>query len=147
MERLASSPFVINQYGFCGNSVLTEYAGRLARELLKHTDDEGMKPRERLLLARNIARGLADVHGVDYPDDTNATLVHNDINLANLARVRHSAIKFNDFNFGAMLRCNAAEDRPCGFPVMFSSLLVRRRALHFVSLAGGRGVNVRQTPF
>ena len=125
MERLSSSPYVIDEYAFCGQSAVTEYADGTARSLIKRTDKEGMKPRERLVLARNLALGLADIHGIDHPNGRNATFTHNDINLANLARVHHSTIKFNDFNIGIMMKWDTKENMPCGFPALFESPLVR----------------------
>ena len=41
---------------------------------------EGLRSVDRLVLALNLIYGLACAHGVDYPDGSNATFVHNDIN-------------------------------------------------------------------
>lgn len=116
MERLTSSPHVINIFGFCGHSVLTEYAdGSRLGEL---ADKSRNKPLERLKIARDIANGLADVHGIDAPDGNNATFVHLDINPANVVSIG-GTLKLNDFNIGIIRRWNTTSQKPCGFPAQY----------------------------
>lgn len=114
MERLTSSPHVINLFGFCGHSVMTEYAdgsrvGTLADKAKK-------KPLARLQIARDIAMGLADVHGID--GDGNATFVHLDINPANVVSIG-GTLKLNDFNIGILRRWNTTSNQACGFPAQY----------------------------
>jgi serine/threonine protein kinase len=114
MERLTSSPHVINVFGFCGHSVLTEYAdGSRVGEL---ADKSRKKPLARLQIARDIANGLADVHGIN--GDGNATFVHLDINPANVVSVG-GTLKLNDFNIGIIRRWNTTSNSPCGFPAKY----------------------------
>jgi serine/threonine protein kinase len=120
MERLTSSPHVINVFGFCGHSVLSEYAdvsrvGELADKAKK-------KPLARLQIARDIANGLADVHGIN--GDGNATFVHLDINPANVVSVG-GTLKLNDFNIGIIRRWNVTSHKPCGFPAQYPNPQVR----------------------
>lgn len=119
MERLTSSPYVANEYGFCGQSVLTEYAPRSGRDLIKSR----LHVWERVQIAYDLARALSDMHSIDYPHATNATLTHNDINIANTIQGDHGRIKFNDFNIGVLMRWNHTE--PCGYPVKFAGPLWR----------------------
>lgn len=110
MERLTSSPHVINVFGFCGHSVITEFAegtrvGTLA-------DKSAKTPLARLKIARDIAMGLADVHGID--GDGIATFVHLDINPANVVSIG-GTLKLNDFNIGIIRRWNQTSNQPCGF--------------------------------
>ena len=77
IERLTHSPHVIHEFMFCGQTVLTEFADGDARSLVKQ---ETLSSTDRLMLALNITNGLADIHGIDYPDGSNATFAHNDIN-------------------------------------------------------------------
>lgn len=113
MERLTSSPYVVDIYGFCGQSVLTEYATGNARMLLK---SPRFSNRERLKLAYSLVRALEDLHSVDYPESSNATIGHNDINIANAVDV-DGQIKLNDFNLAVLMRWNGTQ--PCGYPVRF----------------------------
>eukprot|EP00529_Nitzschia_sp_RCC80_P003494 CAMPEP_0113464448 /NCGR_PEP_ID=MMETSP0014_2-20120614/13207_1 /TAXON_ID=2857 /ORGANISM="Nitzschia sp." /LENGTH=1082 /DNA_ID=CAMNT_0000356531 /DNA_START=311 /DNA_END=3556 /DNA_ORIENTATION=- /assembly_acc=CAM_ASM_000159 len=114
MERLTASPHVINVFGFCGHSVITEFAdgprvGALADKARK-------TPLERLQIARDVANGLADVHGID--GDGNATFVHLDVNPANVVSIG-GTLKFNDFNIGIIRRWNTTSNEACGFPAQY----------------------------
>jgi serine/threonine protein kinase len=101
-------------FGFCGHSVVSEYAdGKRLGEL---ADKSRKKPLERLKIARDIAAGLADVHGID--GDGNATFVHLDINPANVVSVG-GTLKLNDFNIGIARRWNTTSNTPCGFPAQY----------------------------
>lgn len=114
MERLTSSPHVINIYAYCGHSVVNDFAdgprlGDVANKI------KG-KPIEMLKIAADIAEGLADVHGID--GDGNATFVHFDINPANVISVNGS-LKLNDFNIGVLRKWNVTSGEPCGIPTKF----------------------------
>jgi serine/threonine protein kinase len=114
MERLTSSPHVINIFSFCGHSVMTEYAdGKSLGEL---ADKSKKTPLARLRIARDIAQGLADVHGID--GDGNATFVHLDINPANVVSI-DGTLKLNDFNIGIIRKWNTTSNQPCGFPAQY----------------------------
>jgi serine/threonine protein kinase len=114
MERLTSSPHVINIFSFCGHSVMTEYAdGNRLGEL---ADKSKKSPLARLRIARDIASGLADVHGID--GDGNATFVHLDINPANVVSIG-GTLKLNDFNIGIIRKWNTTSNQPCGFPAQY----------------------------
>ena len=120
MERLTSSPYIANQYGFCGASVLTEFAPNSGRDLIK---SKRLKMWQRLQISHDLAAALSDMHSIDYPNATNATLTHNDINIANTIQGDNGRIKFNDFNIGVLMRRN--KTRPCGSPVRFQAPLWR----------------------
>jgi len=110
MERLTSSPHVINVFGFCGHSVLTEFAdGKRVGQL---ADKAKKVPLSRLKIALDIASGLADVHGID--GDGNATFAHLDINPANVVSIG-GTLKLNDFNIGQNLLWNTTSNKQCGF--------------------------------
>jgi serine/threonine protein kinase len=114
LERLTASPHVINVFGFCGHSVITEYAdGKRLGEL---ADKMRKIPLARLQIARDIATGLADVHGID--GDGNATFVHLDINPANVVSIG-GTLKLNDFNIGVLRRWNTTSNSPCGIPAQY----------------------------
>ena len=118
MDRLTGSPYVVNAYGFCGQSVVTEFASSTGREYVKRYD---IGSRERMRIARDLARGLADVQALQplphdkiiandtkngmYDDTPSIPVVfaHNDINIANTVMVE-GRIKWNDFNIGLFMR-------------------------------------------
>ena len=122
MERLTSSPYVLDVYNFCGQSTMAEYATGDIRAFLKNSL---LGSPDRFHIARNLVRGLSHIHGIDSHLGTNVTLAHNDINLANIVRVRHTSLKYHDFNIGVPLRWDPIQNRPCGFPVRYASPLWR----------------------
>ena len=118
MDLLTSSPYVLDAYGFCGASVITEYAHNDARMLLK---SKLLRSRDRFLVGMNLVRGLAHLHGLKAP----LTVVHNDINMGNMLRVQHSSLKFHDFNIGLIIDRNQTKNDPCMFPVQYNNSLWR----------------------
>lgn len=121
MERLTHSPHVIHAYMFCGQTVLTEFADGDARNMVKQ---EHLTSTDRLILGLNLTSGLADIHGIDYPDGSNATFAHNDINPANIVHI-NSTIRFNDFNIGYAIRWNKRTNSACHFPPLFQNSIWR----------------------
>lgn len=121
MDRLTSSPYTVNEFGFCSQSVLTEWAPTGGRDHVKSYD---VRNRARLKIARDLARGLADVQSLQHLhaySDINRTSVfaHNDINIANTVFV-DGMVKWNDFNIGIPLRNDRHNSsHPCGAPVLF----------------------------
>jgi serine/threonine protein kinase len=114
MERLTGSPHVIDIFGFCGHSVLTEYAD--GKRLGSVADKSRKTPLARLQMAVDIAHGLADVHGID--GDDKVSFVHLDVNPANVVIV-DDKLKLNDFNIGIIRRRNVTSNEPCGFPAQY----------------------------
>jgi hypothetical protein len=127
MEQLTASPYVINAYGFCGQSVITEWAPTSGRDYMKQ---ETIRTMERLKMARDLARGLADIQAfrplIEYKDNSlptnTAVFAHNDINIANTVQI-DGKVKWNDFNIGVLLRQNNGSD--CGVPARYKGGLWR----------------------
>ena len=106
MERLTASPHVVNLYGFCGLSVVTEFAGKALDAVAGK-----MNSTDRLRLARQVAQGLADIHSLDE----RPSLVHNDINLANLVFTQDDRPVLNDFNVASLLMKHNETGETCPF--------------------------------
>ena len=115
MERLTFSPHVINVYGFCGRAVMSEFANG-PRKIGTISDKARKHPLKRLEIARGIANGLYHVHFGH--GEGNATMVHLDVNPANIVVVDNT-LKFNDFNIAIMLKKNITSGSTCGFPAQF----------------------------
>lgn len=114
MERLTPSPYVMDIYGFCGMSVATSFAGE---DIAKLSDK--LTPLERLNLAREVAVGLADIHGIDG-GGRRVSLVHNDINYSNILISKERRVPvFNDFNIAVLSMWNERTNDACRFKSHF----------------------------
>lgn len=125
MERLTGSPHVMSSYGFCGQSVLTEFAiESSSREAVK---DASLNPYSRLRLARDLARGLADIQALKPIDFTKRQLdsgealpfSHYDLKYQNVVSVRRGHLQINDFNMGILSRTRTNSTDVCPFPPQY----------------------------
>lgn len=122
MERLTSSPYVINIHGFCGMTVVQEYAGKDTAQVINKLNST----LDKLELALKVTQGLADIHSIRDEDpidndaaDTRPTLAHNDINLANLIFSDDSVPRWNDFNIAVLLMKDKKTGKTCPFKSHF----------------------------
>lgn len=115
MERLTGSSSIINMYGFCGLTVVQEFAGRDLAEVI----DSGKRSSFELLkLAKQIASGVADIHSIkgdngEFPEFP--SLCHNDLNPANLAFTADDQPKINDFNIAVLGMKHKITGEACPF--------------------------------
>jgi serine/threonine protein kinase len=122
MERLTASPWVVNIYALCGMSVITEYAGKELADVAKH-----LNASQRLDFAVKVAQGIADVHSIDGDNKNDnddggrvrPSLVHNDLNLANLRLTRDNRPVLNDFNICIFLMKHNETGETCPFASHF----------------------------
>jgi len=118
MNQLTTSPHIIDIYGFCGMSLITEFAGGRLVDILHSA---GM--REKLIIAKQIAQGVHDIHSIDGKE--NVSLVHNDINFANIVVGGRGVPLINDFNIAVLLTKKKATSKHCGFIGRFPNPQVR----------------------
>ena len=120
MERLTKSPYVLNIYGYCGQSAINELADffpgftnlkAFARQMGGKNDDEMLRVKLRICVM--MALGIAHMHEIDGIN--NATMVHYDINPMNVAIMKGAKPKLNDFNTVEFLRWNVKTNERCGF--------------------------------
>jgi serine/threonine protein kinase len=145
MERLTASPYVLDVYGYCGQSAINELANfgiegmssleKVARGF-RGLDIEPVS-KIKLQLAAMVAQGVSHLHSIDHPDfvrdgypdrsatghkpraSSNATLVHYDLNPRNIAIVKRGKPKLNDFNVAEFLMWNPKTNTKCGFEGRF----------------------------
>eukprot|EP00804_Cyclotella_cryptica_P012815 CCRYP_010565-RB/>CCRYP_010565-RB protein AED:0.04 eAED:0.04 QI:284/1/0.66/1/1/0.66/3/0/663 len=144
MERLTFSPYVLNIYGYCGQSAINELANfgieglasleKIARQFRGINVEPVNKIK--LQLASMVAKGVSHMHSIDYPDHIpseyrnqssstqpsqrpNATLVHYDLNPRNIAIVKRGKPKINDFNVAEFLSWDPKRNSTCGFQGRF----------------------------
>lgn len=143
MERLTSSPYVMDIYGYCGHSALTELAFtklglnnlyRLSTELKGVNTPYVLQ--KKLQIAAIVAFGLSELHNVPIDDKqldlqfsktdsktlkppTNqqvpASITHYDINPRNVIMTKSGIPKLNDFNVAEFMRWDPETREQCGF--------------------------------
>jgi Protein kinase domain len=109
-ERLTSSPFVMDIYGYCGTSALYEQGKRSLRHEVDHSE---LPHKYRMML--QIAQAMSDMHGIDYPSGTNATVVHRDLKPSNIMMGLDGKAKLGDFNDSILRKWNKTSGEPCPF--------------------------------
>ncbi len=131
MEHLTFSPFVMDVYGYCGQSAINEIADfregvnaleQVDRRLRGQYSDGVMVLKLRLALG--VVIGLYHVHygipGMPWEHNVTArpTMAHYDINPRNIAIVSGGKPKLNDFNIAEFLRYpkGSSTSETCGFP-------------------------------
>lgn len=117
-ERLTSSPHVIDIYGVCGLSTMSEVGvvddKWVTRKNVKNDSEKTKRTRlEKLDLARQMAHALADFHGAGGSDE-NATAIWRNLKSQNVLFVE-GKLKINDFDDAILLRRNATDGSPCKF--------------------------------
>ena len=105
MERLTSSPNVVNIHGFCANTVMTELVDQDLATLIERQSDEtadnesmdGGPTRRtqlgRLELALEAAKGVAALHAF-----SGGPIIHADLQATQFLVDNQGRIKLNDFN-------------------------------------------------
>jgi serine/threonine protein kinase len=109
MEQFTSSPYIIDMYGYCGMSVLTDYADTTVSRVV-HKFNATKRPMvETLRLAKQVAKGVWDLH--------RGGVIHNDLNQANLAysNRKQGPVLF-DFNIAVLDR---GSNSSCSFAAKF----------------------------
>jgi serine/threonine protein kinase len=120
MERLSSSPLVVDIYAFCGNSGVFEFAdgGDLSDTLWPKQQAKrvtnSLSKKKKLRIATQITSALAAVHNFDR--EGRASVAHADISLNQFIKI-NGRFKLNDFNRARFLRWNLKHDRMCTFHV------------------------------
>ncbi|KAL7579727.1 hypothetical protein ACA910_021870 [Epithemia clementina (nom. ined.)] len=112
MERLTSSPYIIDVYAFCAMSVVQEFAGKEISSFANKLD-----PKNKLEIATKVAQAVVDIHSIGGADQP--SLVHNDINLANLIFTEDGRPVLNDFNIAILLKKHNETGETCPFYFRF----------------------------
>lgn len=116
MERLTWSPNIVSIYGYCGNTVLTEYIPRGLDALVYHDGDVKQNdtvatrqtPLGRLRLALSVARGVAAIHTL-----AGGPIIHADIQTKQFLVDSQGIVKLNDFNRCRFMPNNTKTGSPC----------------------------------
>lgn len=117
MEHLSSSPNVVSIYGFCGNSGIFEFAsGGSLEDAIWYSDEPEWNSTEKLIVAYQVASGLADLHNSDKEGVT--SISHTDITPSQFVFInKHGRFLLNDFNRCRFIRWNEKKHDVCPFHV------------------------------
>lgn len=135
MEQLTHSRYITDIYGYCGATSLQEFAGGgLLGDFLRRLKTT----KEKLQMAAWVADGLADIHEVGNNDRVSQSMgnehtgglnniitpsiIHNDINLANILVGHRNGAKvplINDFNIAIFRKKDVSSGEPCRFRGLF----------------------------
>jgi len=126
MERLTSSPLVVDIYDHCGTTIVAEAVHHEIEEKMVPGDGvppkEGLndandvKPRnkfnvtQKLTIALEMAESLADLHG--FKD---GVIVHDDVQPCQWLRTSDGVLKINDFNRAEIMLWNGNEGKYCRY--------------------------------
>ena len=109
MDKLTFSPHIVEMYGGCGLSLLTEFAaGSLSSSVRKSNSLAKLK------LMQKVAEGLAHIHEIDGPNEI-PSIIHNDINLGHIVIGKRGVPLFNDFNIAVFRQWDKDTHEPCDF--------------------------------
>lgn len=105
MERLSKSPYVLNTYGYCGDTQILEFAtGGNIHDLVHRARKEGkddMPSIDKLRIAIQLITGVADLH--TFEEDGIASITHNDICCHQFVLV-DGVYKLNDFHLSTFTK-------------------------------------------
>jgi serine/threonine protein kinase len=117
-DRLTSSPYVVNIYGFCGNSAVFDYAsgGDIEDVIWPHDRGNGnnLNGMEKLDLALQVARGISAAHNFDR--EGRASLAHTDITPGQFIYV-DGRYQLNDFNRARLITWDGKKNQQCPYYV------------------------------
>ena len=122
MEQLTHSPRIANIYSFCALSSIIEYApGNIEKYVMptggyKKPDDDGLTPVnnidgvEKLLLALELAKGIAAMHG-----HTEGVIANVDVQIGQFCRGTDGLVKILDFNRAEGMLYDEKQGEYCRF--------------------------------
>eukprot|EP00562_Extubocellulus_spinifer_P032839 CAMPEP_0178730000 /NCGR_PEP_ID=MMETSP0699-20121125/29279_1 /TAXON_ID=265572 /ORGANISM="Extubocellulus spinifer, Strain CCMP396" /LENGTH=582 /DNA_ID=CAMNT_0020381983 /DNA_START=93 /DNA_END=1841 /DNA_ORIENTATION=+ len=108
-ERLTSSPYVMNIYGYCGQSGIFEYApdGDLSDALANDNDKNNLSKEERFKVAVEVARSVSDLHNFN---GRVPAIAHSDIWHSQFVKTRRGVFALSDFNRAQFLYWNSTSN-------------------------------------
>jgi len=116
MERLTSSLYVADIFGFCGNSVVNEFGYMGGGKLKK----QNLPRRKKLQHAAQAATAVADLHAIVLEGGSKdggirrpAALVHMDLKPDNFIINRAKTMKVHDFNLSRFLAKDVVTGELC----------------------------------
>merc|ERR1712151_267848 len=115
MERLTASKYVLDIYGYCGQSSIVMYSSQGDLDDLRwHNKGNEVTTETLLKVAIQVARGIGDVNYV--VNLTVPAIAHADISTGQFIYI-DGIFRINDFNRCRFLRWDRKHDHACGYYV------------------------------
>ncbi len=124
MERLSASPRIVNIYGHCGTSILSELmAAEISNQIIPnsgHDDERALNAlpevpcnnnftlQEKIDIALAMAESIADMHGFE-----GGVMVNGDIHPVQWLWSMQGTVKLNDFNNADLMDWNVETNEFC----------------------------------
>eukprot|EP00566_Odontella_aurita_P018632 CAMPEP_0113536478 /NCGR_PEP_ID=MMETSP0015_2-20120614/6279_1 /TAXON_ID=2838 /ORGANISM="Odontella" /LENGTH=328 /DNA_ID=CAMNT_0000435839 /DNA_START=548 /DNA_END=1534 /DNA_ORIENTATION=- /assembly_acc=CAM_ASM_000160 len=109
MEKLTSSPHIVDIFGFCGGTSLIEYSDGGDLGVNAMTNRDSLSQLDKLRIAHSITVAVADMHSLP--------IAHTDITIWQFLKIKGS-YKLNDFNRARWMRRDKKDpNKDCGFKV------------------------------
>ena len=116
-ERLTHADYVVDIFGFCGNSGIYEFgSGGDVSNFIYENKSGFYTFKEALKISVDIAHGLSQAHSTEGDDFPYSTIAHTDITSGQFILVG-DRYKLNDFNRCRFIRWNESTNTPCTYTV------------------------------
>jgi hypothetical protein len=119
MEQLTASPYVVDIYGYCGNSVLTEYLDTPLDKAIRQqqtsisSNNGQQQQQQRIQWALDVAKGVQALH-----ETLPGPIVHADLQSKQfLWSSVTNTVKINDFNRCRFMALHKDTRQPCPFHI------------------------------
>lgn len=115
-ERLSSNPRIVDIFGYCGMSMLSEYmpSGNLEQVFAAqlHEDEEygELSPEDKFVIVSEVAVAIASLHGF-----RDGVIVHGNLDLSQLLFNEEGYVKLNDFNRAEILLFDEDDQKYCKY--------------------------------
>jgi len=116
MNAYDLASYVVNIYGYCGNSGIFEYSdgGDINDAVWPDKGDSDLTNMQKLKIATQVSIGVADLHNVDK--EGVPSIAHTDITPGQFILI-DNVYKLNDFNRCRFLRWSSEKNEACRFHV------------------------------
>jgi len=118
MERLTSSPRIIDQYAYCAQAFVTEIGKETVQDRFYDWRNKATYTNEeRLATAAEVAASLSDLHSIDVPKGKRPSMTHNDFGGSNILITADNGVKLYDFGEGIPLEYSDKDGEQCDFEI------------------------------
>jgi hypothetical protein len=109
LERLTSSPRIINEYAYCALAMISEFAINTMHDAHISLNRTTVNNEKRLELGYQAALIMSDIQSIDTDQGMRPTLAHGDFSVGNILLMEDGRLVSGDFNQGVMLHSSKSK--------------------------------------